>query len=305
MTIVVFGSINMDLSVRVRALPRPGETLLGQDFTTAPGGKGANQAVAAARLGAATRMVGRVGADAFGQTLRDGLTRDGVSVGGVAVDASAPSGVALITVAETSENTIVVAPGANGRVGEDDLAALRRAIEGAAVLLLQLEVPLDAVVTAARLAHERGVFVVLDPAPARALPADLYGLVNLLTPNASEAATLLGRPIDGDDAVIAAARELRQRGAHAVLLKRGEHGAYLLDDTGAGSFVDAYRVAAVDAVAAGDAVNGAIAAALDGGYALGEAVRRGMAAGALTVTRHGAQPSLPRRDELEALLAHG
>lgn len=305
MSVIVFGSINMDLTVRVKALPRPGETLLGHAFATAPGGKGANQAVAAARLGAATRMVCRVGADAFGQTLREGLVRDGVGTEDIAIDASAPSGVALITVAETGENTIVVAPGANERVGEDDLAALSQALDGAAVLLLQLEIPLEAVVAAARLARERGVFVVLDPAPAQMLPDELYKLVDLLTPNANETATLLDRLLPDDGAVIAAAQELQQRGARAVLLKRGEHGAYLLDETGTGSFVDAYKVAAVDAVAAGDAVNGAVAAALDAGHSLVEAVRWGMAAGALTTTRHGAQPSLPRRDELEGLLARG
>lgn len=301
MTVVVFGSINMDLVVRVGRLPAAGETLLGERFFSAPGGKGANQAVAAARLGAPTRMVGRVGADVFGATLRAGLRADGVDVAGVLDDPAAASGVALIQVDQSGENTIVVAPGANAALAAPDLARLDDALEGARVLLLQLEVPLETVLEAARLARARGVTVVLDPAPARPLPEALYALTDLITPNEHEAAALLGVAIRDQAQARGAARALLERGVGGALVKLGARGACWCGPDGARDLAP-FPVAALDTVAAGDACNGALAVALAEGRPLDEALRWGMAAGALAVTRAGAQPALPRRDELLELL---
>jgi len=301
MAVVVFGSINMDLVVRTPRLPSAGETLSGGQFFTAPGGKGANQAVAAARLGAPTRMVGRVGGDVFGETLRQGLSDDGVDVASVATAEEQPSGVALITVDDAGENTIIVVSGANGTLGVDDLARLDDLLSEARVLLLQLEVPLEAVSAAARRAHERGVAVVLDPAPARPLPAELYAATAILTPNAVEAAALVGFELDGDAAVRRAADILLERGVGSVVIKLGADGAYYHDGT-RGAFVPSYQVTAVDTVAAGDAFNGGLAAALHEGYPFEQAVRWGIAAGALAVTQAGAQPAQPHRDALLALL---
>ncbi len=301
MAVVVFGSINMDLVVRTPRLPTAGETLSGGQFFTAPGGKGANQAVAAARLGAPTRMVGRVGGDVFGETLRRGLSDDGVDVASVATTEEQPSGVALITVDDAGENTIVVVAGANGTLGDDDLARLDDLLSEARVLLLQLEVPLDAVSEAARRAHERGVAVVLDPAPARPLPAELYAATAILTPNAGEAAALVGFELDGDAAIRRAAEVLLERGAGSVVIKLGADGAYYYDGA-RDAFVPSYQVTAVDTVAAGDAFNGGLAAALHDGRPFEQAVRWGIAAGALAVTKAGAQPALPHRDALLELL---
>ncbi len=299
--IVVFGSVNMDLVVRAPRLPVPGETLGGHEFFTAPGGKGANQAVAAARLGAPTVMVGRVGGDAFGAELLESLRAADVDAAGVLVDGETHSGVAVIVVDEAGQNQIVIAAGANGRVGAADVARLRPFLEGAALLLLQLEVPLPAVVAAAKAARQAGVLVVLDPAPARAdLPDELYRSTNILTPNEVEAAHLVGFPVDSLEAAAEAARRLRQRGVETVVVKMGAKGAFCATE-GDRFFVPAFPVEAVDTVAAGDAFNGALAVALAEGRPLREALRWAAAAGALSVTRRGAQPSMPTRAEVEAL----
>lgn len=302
MAVAVFGSINMDLVVRAPRLPAPGETLTGHEFFTAPGGKGANQAVAAARLGAATRMVGRVGGDVFGGTLRAGLAADGIDTRGVTTCAGVSSGVALIEVNDAAENTIVVVPGANGQLGDDDLALLESALDGASALLLQLEVPLAAVVRAAQLARARGVTVVLDPAPAQALPPALYAAADIITPNETEAAALVGFALDGEAALERAAEALLARGVGTAVIKLGARGAYWRGAAGSGA-LPAFPVHALDTVAAGDAFNGGLAAALDGGLSFAAALRWGMAAGALSTTRAGAQPALPSRAEVAALLA--
>jgi ribokinase len=300
MAVVVFGSINMDMVTRSPRLPRPGETLTGHAFTTAPGGKGANQAVACARLGIPTRMVGRIGQDVFGQALRDGLASYSIDVGAVTVTPGA-SGVAAVSVDDAGENTIVVVPGANGAVGSDDLTRLDAALAGARVLLLQLEVPLEAVVAAARLARTRGVTVMLDPAPARELPPELYALADIITPNETEAAALVGGSLEGDQAVQHAAQMLHKRTGGTVIIKLGAGGAFLLDAAG-GRFAPSFPVIAVDTVAAGDAFNGGLAAGLCEGLPLGDALRWGLAAGALAVTKPGAQEAMPNRNELVALL---
>ena len=301
MAIVVFGSINIDLVVRTPRLPAPGETLTGHTFFTAPGGKGANQAVACARLGAPTRMVGRVGDDLFGEQLRASLRSFGVQDDGV-LTTPGPSGVALIAVDDTAENTIVIVPGANGAVSIADIPRLERALDGARALLLQLEVPIETVVAAARAAHTRGVTVILDPAPALPLPDELYALADIITPNEHEATTLTGIAVHDDQGAIAAARALIARGARRVALKLGARGALTADAEGE-QFWSPFTVTPVDTVAAGDAFNGGLAVALSEGRSFNEAIRWGLAAGALSVTRHGAQPSMPERNEVLTLLA--
>jgi ribokinase len=300
-TVVVFGSINMDLVVRTPRLPAPGETLTGYTFFTAPGGKGANQAVACARLGAPTRMVGRVGDDLFGEQLRASLRSFGVQDDGV-LTTPGPSGVALIAVDDLAENTIVIVPGANGSVSIADIPRLEAVLDGARILLVQLEVPIETVVAAARAAHTRGVTVMLDPAPALPLPDELYALADIITPNEHEAATLTGIAVRDDQGAIAAARALIARGARRVAIKLGARGA-LTADTEGEQFWSSFTVTPVDTVAAGDAFNGGLAVALSEGRSFDEAIRWGLAAGALSVTRHGAQPSMPERNEVLTLLA--
>ena len=301
MAIVVFGSINIDLVVRTPRLPAPGETLTGHTFFTAPRGKGANQAVACARLGVPTRMVGRVGDDLFGEQLRASLRSFGVQDDGV-LTTPGPSGVALIAVDDTAENTIVIVPGANGAVSIADIPRLEAVLDGARILLVQLEVPIETVVAAARAAHTRGVTVILDPAPALPLPDELYALADIITPNEHEATTLTGIAVHDDQGAIAAARALIARGARRVALKLGARGALTADAEGE-QFWSPFTVTPVDTVAAGDAFNGGLAVALSEGRSFNEAIRWGLAAGALSVTRHGAQPSMPERNEVLTLLA--
>jgi ribokinase len=308
MPVVVFGSINMDLVARTPRLPARGETLIGRSFFTAPGGKGANQAVACVRLGAPTTMIGLVGDDVFGPQLIASLRGYGVNAGEVRAIAGQSSGVAVIEVDDAAENHIIVIQGANAAFGPGDLARLDRALaeanaRGESSLLLQLEIPLDAVLEAARLAHRRGVRVILDPAPACPLAPELYTLVDIITPNETEAETLTGVSLAGDDhaAVERAAAVLAERGAGAVIIKRAGQGIYLYREEH-GAFYPAFPVTPVDTVAAGDAFNGALAAGLDEGLPLADAVRWGLAAGALSVTRAGAQPSMPDRAELLGLM---
>src|SRR5215207_6175596 len=244
MSVVIFGSINMDLVVRVPRLPAPGETLIGHTFFTAPGGKGANQAVACARLGSHARMIGRVGDDVFGATLRDSLHEYGVDVAGIGVSAG-PSGVAVIAVDDAAENTIVIVAGANGMIGVEDVALLENALADAKVLLLQLEVPISAVLAAAQAARRRGVTVILDPAPARALPAELYAVADIITPNETEAAALVGFAVQDQQSAERAGRVLLDRGVGTVVIKMGSQGVYWVDGA-RGGFVPAFRVVAVD-----------------------------------------------------------
>lgn len=299
--LVVFGSLNLDLVARVPRLPLPGETLLGRSFAQVPGGKGANQAVAIARLGARCELVGRVGADPFGTLLLESLQADGVDTAGVGVDSTAGTGVALIAVGDQGENQIIVLAEANSQVGETDVGRLKSVLPGASLLLMQLEIPLEAVVEAARLAHSQGIPVILDPAPARDLPPELYPLVSILTPNEVEAGQLVGFPLSKVEQVVQAAEVLRQRGAATVLITLGDQGVYCAttEDT---FWVPAFAVNAVDTVAAGDGFNGALAIALAEGRSLQESIIWGSAAGALAATCFGAQSSLPYRSAVEALV---
>ncbi|GAB4300844.1 MAG: ribokinase [Oscillatoriaceae cyanobacterium] len=303
MKIIVFGSINMDLVAKSPRLPRPGETVSGSEFFTAPGGKGANQAVAAARLGVPTFMVGRVGGDSFGQELQASLQAAGVNTEGVLVEDSTSSGVAVIAVDDKGENSIIVIPGANGQVGESDVERLKQMLPGAGGLLLQLEIPLNAVVAAAKAARSAGVPVILDPAPAPTdLPPELYQLADIITPNETEAAMLTGLPVNDQETALAAAVALRQRGVGVAVVKLGALGVVCVTAEES-FFIPAFPVDAVDTVAAGDAFNGAMAVALGSGLSLRVGVVWGAAAGALATTQLGAQPGLPTGAAMDAFLA--
>ena len=301
MTVIVFGSINLDLVARVPRLPVPGETLRGSDFFTAPGGKGANQAVALARLGIPTQMVGRVGGDRFGRELVSSLQTFGVQTDCVLVD-QIGSGVAVIAVDDAGENQIIIVPGANGQMNETDVERLKRQLPGANTLLLQFEIPMSAVLLAARAARQVGVRVILDPAPAQAnVPPELFSLVDIITPNEVEAGQLVGFPVDGPETAALAATQLRRLGAEVAIVKLGAKGAVCAteDET---LLVPAFPVRTVDTVAAGDAFNGGLAAALAEGLSLRQAVIWGAAAGAIASTKPGAQASMCDRQTFDDFL---
>jgi len=291
----------MDLVARTHRLPNPGETLTGNSFQTIPGGKGANQAVACARLGAETYMVGRVGGDVFGKNLKDELEKAGVDHQNVVVDSDTSSGVALIAVEDSAENFIIVIPGANGQIENHDLQRLEDVLTRSKVLLLQLEIPMEMVVSAARLAKEKELRVILDPAPAQTLPEEIYPLLDIITPNETETELLVGFPIQTKEDAAKAAKILKGRGVSHVIIKMGSRGAYaLMDDQE--KFFKPFQVTPVDTVAAGDAFNGALAVALSENLPVEKAIQWGMAGGALSVTKEGAQPAMPERKELKALM---
>ena len=299
--IVVLGSINMDLVATTPALPQPGETVMGSSFATLPGGKGANQAVAAARLGADVRMVGRVGDDAFGPMLRASLEANGVGVEDVMTTAGTSSGIAVILLDDERQNYIVGIYGANMACDELQVQAARRALDGADALLLQMEIPLDVSLEAAETARRMGVRVIHDPAPPSELPDSAYGAFDIIAPNQSEAEVLTGVTVHSIDSALEAARILRSRGARTAIVKLGEQGVVYAAGEHAGH-VPAFEVDAIDTVAAGDGFAGALAVALAEGQPLDRAVRFAAAAGALVVTKRGAQDAMPDRAEVERLL---
>jgi len=300
--LVVVGSINLDLVVRCAALPRPGQTVTGDDLAEHGGGKGANQAVAAARLGARTTLIGRVGGDGAGIRLRAGLASEGVAVPDDLVSAEASSGTAIIAVERGGENHILLVPGANALLTPADVERHAARIRSARVLLLQLEIPTATVIAAARIAQAAGVKVLLDPAPAPTHFDPALYHVDLLSPNRSEAEALVGRALPTITDVAEAGRELMARGAGAVVITLGADGALLCAD-GKTLHLPTFPVHAVDATAAGDAFKAALALRWAEGASLEDAVRFALAAGALAASRPGAQPSLPRRSEVDALLA--
>jgi ribokinase len=302
--IVVVGSSNTDMIVNVPRIPHPGETVLGGEFTTAAGGKGANQAVAAARAGGDVTLIACVGGDMFGQRAVEGFARDGIHVEYVARSGCRPSGVALIFVSAEGQNSIAVASGANALLSPADVRRAAGAFEGASALLMQLETPLSTVAEAARVARRQGVAVILNPAPAQELPGELLRRVSILTPNESEASALSGITVRDEASAAKAAAKLRQRGAGAVIVTLGARGAFVADAQ-TGQLVGGFRVKPVDTTAAGDVFNGALAVALGEGRSLLEAARFANAAAAISVTRRGAQPSAPTRREIERLLKTG
>lgn len=300
--ICVVGSCNLDLTFRTARLPKPGETLAGQSMQMAFGGKGANQAVMAARLGAAVSIVGRVGADLFGDHVLRNLQKEGIDVLHLRRDPVHATGVACIVVDDDARNSILVVGGANGALTPDDARAAAAAIQSADVLLCQLEVPLETVIEALRIAKAGGVRTVLNPAPASALDDEVLALADYCAPNETEIETLTGvsaATVAGAKKAVAA---LRKRAAGIVLLTRGEHGV-LFDDGQGIREIPSVRVDAADPTGAGDAFIGAFAVFLLEGLSKAEAVRRAAAVAALTVTRPGAQVSFPLRAEAEAFLA--
>ena len=296
--IVVVGSINMDLVASTPSIPLAGQTLIGSDFTTTPGGKGANQAVAVARLNYPVQMIGAVGEDVFGQALLDNLREAGVGTEAV-TRVAGPSGVAPILVASNGENSIVVVPGANGKVTPAIIDRHADLIHSAGMVLCQLELPIETVSHTLAVCVEAGVPVMLDPAPAADLPESVWKQVTWFTPNETEAALYVGNVGDPEDSV----NELLTRGLNGIVLNRGSEGAYVGVASGDARWVRPFHVEAVDTVAAGDCFNGAFAVALLEGQDPWTAARFASAAAAISVTRHGAQASMPTRAEVEAFLS--
>jgi ribokinase len=299
--VVVVGSLNMDLVTRASRLPRGGETLVGQSFATVPGGKGANQAVAAARLGADVAMIGCVGSDAYGAQLRDALLVEGIDCQAVN-EVEGSSGVALIVVDDSSQNAIVIVAGSNGQLTPASLLAFDAVLQAAEVIVCQLEVPMDTVGYALKRARALGKTVILNPAPASGpLPADWYAAIDYLIPNESEASALSGVPVDSLDAAKVAATHLLNAGAGKVIVTLGSQGALFADGQGF-EHLPTPKVQAVDTTAAGDTFVGGFAAALANGQGEAEAIRFGQVAAALSVTRAGAQPSIPTLHDVQGFV---
>ncbi len=299
--VLVLGGINMGLITRAGTLPAPGQTLRGERFYSSPGGKGATQAVAASRQGGRVKMVGRVGGDLFGPALLESLRSHGVDTSDVAVDAEAASGVGVILVDGSGQNRVLATYGANLRCGGEQLRSVEAALPETDVLLLQMEIPFDVSLRAARAARDRNVRVILDPAPAAHVPAEAFTAFDIIAPNQTEAEYLVGVAVVDVESASRAAGLLLERGAPAAVIKMAELGACYrtADEEG---YVPAFAVEAVDTTSAGDAFHGALAVALAEGRSLRDAVSFAAAAGALAVTRPGVQDSMPGRAAVEELL---
>lgn len=296
--IVVVGSSNTDMTVKSRSLPKPGETVLGGDFYMQQGGKGANQAVAVARLGGRAVFVGKVGEDTFGAASVAAYRADGIETAHVTATRRAPSGVALIMVDEGAENCISVAPGANACLSPEDILAARAEFERASIVLLQMEIPLPAIAQAVELGHACGARVILNPAPAQPVPDGLLSRLYMITPNRTEAGMLTGVKVTDTESARRAARILADKGVGRVVITLGGKGVFVKD--GAEEYcIPAERVEAVDTTAAGDTFNGALCVALSEGRPLSDAVRFASRAAAIAVTRMGAQTSIPYRSEMK------
>jgi ribokinase len=297
--IIVVGSLNADLVVRTPRFPQPGETISGEDLLIIPGGKGANQAVAAARQGTSTAMVGRVGNDSFGPTLIENLKRNDVNTSHVQTDAQAATGTAIIVVDANGQNSIVLSPGGNGRVTPADIDNVP--FGNYKLLLLQLEIPVEAVLAAARRAKEMGLRVLLNPAPARSLPVELLSLPDILVPNESELSLLTDQPVNDIASAENAAKTLLGRGVQHVVVTLGANGALIVSKEPT-KHIPSFKVDVVDTTAAGDAFIGGFASALLQNKSMEEAVRYGCACGALAATEFGAQPSLPTKEDVDKFL---
>ncbi len=296
--VLVVGSSNTDMVIKAAHLPRPGETILGGTFFMNPGGKGANQAVAIARLGGPVTFICKTGSDIFGHQSQQLFEEEGINTSYVFSDSENPSGVALITVDEKAENCIVVASGANANLLPSDLAKAEEAIEQADLVLMQLEVPMETVRFVANIAWQKGKKVILNPAPAHPLPADLLRHLYLITPNETEAEMITGVKITDETSAGEAARVLAGMGVQHVIITLGSKGALIYSD-GKAEMVPALKVEAVDTTAAGDVFNGALTVALSEGRSLKEAARFACKASAISVTRVGAQSSAPYRNEVD------
>lgn len=297
-SIIVIGSSNTDMVIRSPRIPVPGETIIGGSFFTNPGGKGANQAVAAARLGGKVVFVTRTGNDSFGKESFDGFRREGIDLTYASIDPLHPSGVALITVDDKGENTIVVASGANSMLTPDVFEAKLPPMDSHDTMLLQLEIPMDTVIRGAAYARQQNARVILNPAPACELTDDLLKNVSIITPNETEASFLSRVPVKGKDSAARAASLLQRRGPKTVIITLGSQGAIVLDGHELYP-VPAPSVTAVDTTAAGDVFNGALAVGLAEGIPLDQAVEFACKAAAISVTRQGAQSSAPYRKEVQ------
>ena len=298
--VVVLGSANTDLTVRAERLPRPQETVTNGEFSATYGGKGANQALAALQAGADARLIARIGRDDFGERLFAHLAQSGLPSNTLLRDENEPAGVALIGVDREGTNQILVAPGSNRRLSPQDLKGLDRPFREGSVFLVQLETPLETVQSGLEAAREAGLFTVLDPAPSRELPLTIYPLLDLITPNEREATDLTGVEAGSVENAAEAGRILLERGCGAAMVTLGGQGALFVSPDRE-ELIPAHAVRTVDTVAAGDAFNGALAAALAEGASLERATRFAAAAAALSTTRPGAQSSLPHREEIEGL----
>jgi len=299
--LVVLGSINADHILNIEQFPRPGETVIGKQYKVAFGGKGANQAVAAGRSGAEIAFIACVGADDIGERIRLQLATDRIDTQPIEAIADTTTGVALIFVNAEGENVIGIDAGANAAVTPDYLVRYQQKVIQADALLMQLESPLETVMAAARLAKRHQTQVILNPAPARELPDELLAMVDMITPNETEAQRLTGIAIANDDDAARAAQALHHKGIGTVIITLGSRGVWL-SENGNGKLVPGFKVKAVDTIAAGDTFNGALVTALLEGKTMADAVRFAHAAAAIAVTRPGAQPSVPWREEIDAFL---
>jgi len=295
--ILVVGSSNTDMVIKAGHLPRPGETILGGTFLMNPGGKGANQAVAAARLGGQITFICKTGNDIFGNEAKQLFEKEGIDASFVFFDSEHPSGVALITVDDKGENCIVVASGANAHLTPADLSTAHEAIENAGIILMQLEIPIETVKYVADLARKSGKKLILNPAPAQPLDRELFLSLDLITPNETEAEMITGIKITDTDSLLACARAIFEMGVKSVIITLGAKGAFIYNDV-LQELIPSIEVDAVDTTAAGDVFNGALAVAISEGHDLPAAVCFANRAAAISVTRIGAQASAPYRDEL-------
>ena len=297
--ILVIGSLNADLVVRSPRFPSPGETIQGENLVTIPGGKGANQAVAAARLGAQVAMIGRVGTDTFGSMLINNLKQNKVNADRVIKDGSSATGTAVIVVDSQGQNSIILSPGANGKVTPSDINP--GSFSSSSLLLLQLEIPIETVIHSANLAREKGLLVLLNPAPAHDLPDDLLKTADYILPNETELGLLTGKPVKDLAMVGAAGLSLLARGAKNIIATLGAQGALIVNKDGV-KLIPSFKVNIVDTTAAGDAFIGGLAVGLLNGKSLEDAVQYACACGALAVTKFGAQPSLPNAEDVNGII---
>ena len=301
--LVILGSINADHIIQVPRFAKAGETLLGSGYKIAYGGKGANQAVAAARLGANIDFIGCIGDDDIGQTMKEAFQQDGVNVSGITQIAQSMTGIAMIQVADDGENSIVLAAGANAKLDKNVVMQSATVIEQADTLLMQLEIPMESVLTAAKLAKQSQTKVVLNPAPAQILPDELLQQLDMITPNETEAELLTGVKVNDAESAARSAKVFHSKGIHTVLITLGSKGVYF-SENGQGQIIPGFRVRATDTTAAGDTFNGALLAALLENQTMSQAIRFAQAAAAISVTRAGAQPSIPYREEVEKFLVN-
>lgn len=301
-SIVVVGSSNTDMILKLERIPRPGETLLGGVFHMVQGGKGANQAVAASKCGGEVSFVAKVGNDSFGTSAMSGLKESGIDTGNILRDGKESSGIALIFVDTKGENAIGVAPGSNANLSVKDIQSVDERIARAKILLLQLEIPLETIQAAVNIAYQHNVDIILNPAPSQRLPKELLQKITILTPNVTEAEHLTGIAIKTENDLHRCAQNLLESGVRNVIITLGIKGAFIATKT-IREIIPSFKVEAIDSTAAGDVFNGALAVELSNGQDLKDAVRFANAAAAISVTRLGAQTSIPSRDEVEKMLS--